>query len=364
MPKSANDSADLALLSVTKRFGAHTAVDDVSFTVAPGEFFSILGPSGCGKTTLMRMIAGFEQPTSGDILIRGKSMLGVPANRRPVNMVFQSLALFPMMTVGENIGYGLACAGISRAEAAPRIQRILDRVGLTDFASRMVTQLSGGQRQRVAIARCLVLEPTLVLLDEPLGALDLKLREHMKLELKQLQAAFNTTFVYITHDQSEALVMSDRVAVMNKGKFEQVGTPRDLYHNPQTSFVAGFVGDANVWSGVVVTNAQGAGLRLALTTGASLLGTGSAVDGAKAFLRPEAIALAGSVSELSALPNRFSGTVSTVLFDGAASTLVIRAENFPMVRATLPQAGPLAGIEAGAPVAFGFAPEALKIFPA
>ena len=356
-------SPDLGLVSVVKDFAGHHAVDDVSFDVAPGEFFSILGPSGCGKTTLMRMIAGFEHPTRGDIRIRGQSMLGVPANKRPVNMVFQSLALFPMMNVGENVGYGLACAGVSKIDAALRIERILERVGLSGFANRAVTQLSGGQRQRVAIARCLVLEPTLVLLDEPLGALDLKLREHMKLELKQLQAAFNTTFIYITHDQSEALVMSDRVAVMNKGKFEQVGTPRDLYHNPKTSFVAGFVGDANIWSGEKTSETAG-GIRLKLTTGAEIIGIGEARIRAAAYLRPEAIALAGEIGALSALPNRFEGKVSTVLFDGAASTLVISAQGFPHLRATLPQAGPLAGIEPGADIAFGFQPEALKIFPA
>ncbi|KAF0232340.1 MAG: putative spermidine/putrescine transport system ATP-binding [Beijerinckiaceae bacterium] len=359
-----SDIADLSLIAVTKRFGGIAAVDAVDFEVAQGEFFSILGPSGCGKTTLMRMIAGFESPTSGDIRIRGVSMLAVPANKRPVNMVFQSLALFPMMSVGENIGYGLACAGVSGPEAAERIARILDRVGLSGFGPRAVTQLSGGQRQRVAIARCLVLEPTLVLLDEPLGALDLKLREHMKIELKQLQSAFNTTFMYITHDQSEALVMSDRVAVMNKGRFEQVGTPRELYHNPKTSFVAGFVGDANIWSGSAAGAIAG-GTRLKLATGAEVTGMGTGIDdGVRAYLRPEAIALAGSLDELSALPNRFPGTVSTVLFDGAASTLVIDAAGFPPLRATLPQAGPLAGIEAGAAVAFGFTPEALKIFPA
>lgn len=358
-----SDSADLALLSVVKEFGAHRAVDSVTFDVAPGEFFSILGPSGCGKTTLMRMIAGFEHPTSGDIRIRGKSMLAVPANKRPVNMVFQSLALFPMMSVGENVGYGLACAGVDKIEAGQRITRILDRVGLAGFEDRPVTKLSGGQRQRVAIARCLVLEPTLVLLDEPLGALDLKLREHMKLELKQLQAAFNTTFLYITHDQSEALVMSDRVAVMNKGRFEQVGSPRELYHNPLTSFVAGFVGDANVWNGSTF-GAQATGLGIKLSTGAALVGAGSGSGAVSAYLRPEAIALAAVPGELSSLPNRFAGTVSTVLFDGAASTLVIKAEGFPHLRATLPQAGPLAGIMAGAPIGFGFAPEALKIFPA
>ncbi len=355
--------ADLGLSSVIKRFGTHVAVNDVTFDVAPGEFFSILGPSGCGKTTLMRMIAGFEAPNSGDILIRGQSVLDVPANRRPVNMVFQSLALFPMMNVGENIAYGLDCAGVSRASATERVERILERVGLAGFGPRAVTQLSGGQRQRVAIARCLVLEPTLVLLDEPLGALDLKLREQMKLELKQLQAAFNTTFVYITHDQSEALVMSDRVAVMNNGRFEQVGTPRALYHNPASSFVAGFVGDANVWSGQVAGQA-GVGRAITLTTGASLVGVGEGEKGLKAYLRPEAIALAPSAAALPALPNQFPGTVATVLFDGAASTLVIKAAGFPMFRATLPQAGPLAGIEPGTPIAFGFAAEALKLFPA
>src|SRR5919205_4623358 len=199
-----NATPDLELVAVSKRFGDHLAVAEVSFTVSPGEFFSILGPSGCGKTTLMRMIAGFEEPTAGEIRIRGRSVLGVPANRRPVNMVFQSLALFPMMSVGENVAYGLTCRGVGRAEAEERAGRMLERVGLKGFGDRRVTALSGGQRQRVAIARCLVLEPTLVLLDEPLGALDLKLREQMKIELKEIQATFGTTFVYITHDQSEA----------------------------------------------------------------------------------------------------------------------------------------------------------------
>ena len=205
--------------TVVKRFVAHTAVDSVSFSVAHGSFFSILGPSGCGKTTLLRMIAGFIAPDSGDIAIGGKSMAGIAPNRRPVNMVFQQLALFPMMNVGENVAYGLARRGVSRAERMRRSAAMLERVGLSTSAHKRVDELSGGQRQRVAIARSLVLEPTLLLLDEPLGALDLKLREHMKIELKQLQAAFGTTFVYITHDQSEALVLSDHVGVMNQGRF-------------------------------------------------------------------------------------------------------------------------------------------------
>ena len=225
---------DLEVDGVTKRYGAHVAVDALSLTVARGSFFSILGPSGCGKTTLLRIVAGFLEPDEGDIRIGGRSMRGVLPNRRPVNMVFQHLALFPMMSVGENVGYGLARRGVARAETASRVEAMLKRVGLPGAEGKRVDQLSGGQKQRVAIARSLVLEPTLLLLDEPLGALDLKLREHMKIELKQLQADFGTTFVYITHDQSEALVLSDHVAVMNAGRFEQVGTPQELYYRPAT----------------------------------------------------------------------------------------------------------------------------------
>lgn len=358
-------SNDLDIVNVTKRFGVYAAVDDVTFSVAPGEFFSILGPSGCGKTTLMRMIAGFENPTSGDIRIRDTSMLGVPANRRPVNMVFQSLALFPMMSVGENVAYGMTCRGVGRTEAEARAARMLERVGLKNFGGRQVTALSGGQRQRVAIARCLVLEPTLVLLDEPLGALDLKLREHMKIELKQLQGTFNTTFAYITHDQSEALVMSDRIAVMNQGKFEQVGSPRELYHNPQTPFVASFVGETNRWRGSVATGSKDT-VTVRLPSGVLLHGQGPAITGeALCFARPEAIALASDASGLGALPNRFEGRVSAVLFDGANSSLLIETPGFEQpVRAVLPQAGPLAGINVGAPVHLGWTAEAAKVFAA
>ena len=244
-------SPDLECMNLTRRFGETVAVDDVSFSVPRGSFFSILGPSGCGKTTIMRMIAGFLEPSSGDIHIRGKSVIDTPPNKRPVNMVFQHLALFPMMNVADNIGYGLRRAGVSKPEIARKVDEALDRIGLPGIGTRKVSELSGGQKQRVAIARCMVLEPDVLLLDEPLGALDLKLRERMKVELKALQAAFDTTFVYITHDQSEALVMSDRIAVMNEGRFEQVGSGQDLYYRPDTAFVAGFVGDTNRWSGKI-----------------------------------------------------------------------------------------------------------------
>ena len=236
------------------------------------------------------MIAGFLSPDSGDIRIGGKPMNGVPPNRRPVNMVFQHLALFPMMSVGENVGYGLARRGVAPDEIKRRVGEMLERVSLPGAQNKRVEQLSGGQKQRVAIARSLVLEPTLLLLDEPLGALDLKLREHMKIELKQLQAAFGTTFVYITHDQSEALVLSDHVAVMNHGRFEQVGTPQALYYQPDTPFVAGFVGANNRVKGratavngdlVTVTGDDG----MVLTTRSS--GKVQTGDQVEAFVRPK-----------------------------------------------------------------------------
>lgn len=260
---------DLECKTLTKKFGSFTAVDDVSFEIPNGSFFSILGPSGCGKTTLMRMIAGFDSPNSGDIHIKGESVLALPPNKRNVKMVFQHLALFPMMNVSENIAYGLRCKGVDKHDIKRRVAEVLARVGLPDAGSKEVSQLSGGQKQRIAIARCMVLDPDVLLLDEPLGALDLKLREHMKIELKQLQAQFDTTFVYITHDQSEALVMSDHVAVMKDGRFEQVGTPQDLYHQPQTPFVAGFVGDSNQWQGKV-TRCEGDQVEVMTESGLTL----------------------------------------------------------------------------------------------
>jgi len=230
MAENTEQEFDLECRNLVRKFGDFVAVDDVSFGVPRGDFFSILGPSGCGKTTILRMMAGFQSPTSGDILIKGKSVVNVPPNKRPVNMVFQHLALFPMMTVAENIAYGLVRQGLGKSEVADKVKSALDRIDLPTSGDKSIKQLSGGQQQRVAIARCLVLEPAALLLDEPLGALDLKLREHMKVELKKMQDKFDTTFVYITHDQSEALVMSDHVAVVNDGRFEQLDIPQNLYY--------------------------------------------------------------------------------------------------------------------------------------
>jgi len=323
---------DLECVQVKKHFGSVRAVDDVSFEIPKGSFFSILGPSGCGKTTLMRMIAGFESPTSGDIRIKGKSVIGTPPNRRNVKMVFQHLALFPMMNVYENIAYGLRCAGASKEVIRTKVHDVLERISLPDVANREITQLSGGQKQRIAIARCMVLDPDVLLLDEPLGALDLKLREAMKIELKLLQHQFDTTFVYITHDQSEALVMSDNVAIMNEGKFVQIGTPQDLYHNPSAAFVAGFVGDTNRWAGKVTRIENGAvevATEAGLTMRGSVRGAGApgVGDTVSAFVRPEFITAekaGGSTRPADPTHNVINGKVDSILFNGANSRILVR----------------------------------------
>jgi spermidine/putrescine transport system ATP-binding protein len=354
-------TADLACTTLLKNFGGFLAVNNLSFTVERGSFFSILGPSGCGKTTLLRMIAGFIEPDGGDIIIGGRSMRGVAPNRRPVNMVFQQLALFPMMSVAENVAFGLARRGVPKAERSRRAAAMLERVGLAGAGVKRVDQLSGGQRQRVAIARSLVLEPTLLLLDEPLGALDLKLREHMKIELKQLQAAFGTTFVYITHDQSEALVLSDHVAVMNRGHFEQLGTPQQLYYEPATAFVASFVGANNRIFGQLkglegelaeIETADGWTVR-ARKSGPMALGTH-----VEAFVRPEAATLERDPSLLPQNQARYVGTVQSLLFDGANSAVLLHEEltRFEF-RVALPQTGRFADLKVGERVYFSFDPQ-------
>ena len=286
----------------------------------------------------MRMIAGFEEPASGDIKIKGSSVLGTPPNKRNVKMVFQHLALFPMMNVGENIAYGLRCRGMAKADIKKKVGDVLERIGLPDVATKEINQLSGGQKQRIAIARCMVLEPDVLLLDEPLGALDLKLREHMKIELKLLQHQFDTTFLYITHDQSEALVMSDNVAVMNAGRFEQIGTPQDLYHHPKTAFVAGFVGDSNRWRGRIAST-DGDKARVETSSGAVFIarragekapGEGDAVE---LFVRPEAIRIQPESRSNGRTENENlqPGTVDSLLFNGANSRVLVRTGDDQLV---------------------------------
>ena len=248
---------DVELVDVSKRFGAVTAVDHVDLAVRSGEFFSFLGPSGSGKTTCLRMIAGFERPTEGRILLHSRDVAGLPPYDRDVNTVFQDYALFPHLSVGENVEYGLKVKGVPRAERRSRAADALAMVRLEDFDRRRVTQLSGGQRQRVALARALVNRPRVLLLDEPLGALDLKLREEMQVELKRIQSEVGITFIYVTHDQDEALAMSNRLAVFANGRLEQVGAPADVYEHPVSAFVARFVGTSNVIEGELAHRLRG-----------------------------------------------------------------------------------------------------------
>jgi putrescine transport system ATP-binding protein len=248
--------------NVVKKFGDFTAVDDVSIDIHQREFFSLLGPSGCGKTTLMRMLAGFEQPTSGRITLAGQDLAGTPPYRRPVNMMFQSYALFPHMTVEQNVGFGLKQDGLPKPEIADRVKEMLKLVKLEPFATRKPHQLSGGQRQRVALARSLAKRPKVLLLDEPLGALDKKLREETQFELMDLQMELGLTFLIVTHDQEEAMTVSDRIAVMNHGKLVQVATPGDIYEQPSCRYVADFIGNINLFEGAVAS-AGGGELRIA-----------------------------------------------------------------------------------------------------
>ena len=241
------------LRNVAKRFGGYTAVQDINLTIRAGEFITLLGPSGCGKTTLLRMISGFETPTEGEILLEGKDVTHVPPYKRNVNQVFQSYALFPHMSVRENINFGLRMQKVARTEAEERVRQAIQMVSLAGFEERKPSQLSGGQRQRVALARAIVCRPKVLLLDEPLSALDAKLRHAMQVELKRLQQKLGITFVFVTHDQEEALTMSDRIAVINKGRIEQLGDASAIYHQPKTTFVANFIGQANILEAEVVS---------------------------------------------------------------------------------------------------------------
>lgn len=297
------------LVGVTKLFGVaggSPAVDNLSLTINDGEFFSLLGPSGSGKTTTLRMIAGFEQPSSGHIYLQGQEVTDLPANERNVNTVFQDYALFPHMTVAENVAYGLEVRRVPKSLQAEQVQEALRMVRLEGFNDRKPAQLSGGQRQRVALARALINRPKVLLLDEPLGALDLKLREEMQIELKSIQASVGITFIYVTHDQQEALSMSDRIAVFHRGRVEQVGTPADIYEHPATEFVADFVGTSNLLDGELTARLVGRAGRCAI--------------------RPEKIRLLDAASSPSIGDQTAHGTVATVVYLGAETRYIIRLD--------------------------------------
>ena len=310
---------DVELIDIVKDFESGgrrvRAVDKVSVQIADGEFFALLGPSGCGKTTTLRLIAGFEQPTAGQVLIRGIAMEGIPAYHRPVNTVFQDYALFPHLTVEQNIMFGLQMEGVGKKEALKRAQEALEMVRLPEIGARKPHQLSGGQQQRVALARALVKKPAVLLLDEPLGALDLKLRVNMQVELKALQRDVGITFIYVTHDQEEAITMADRVAVMNDGLMLQIGTPREIYEHPGTHFVADFIGETNFISGSLIERgADGYGrVRLADDTviNAQLAQTLDRSSGSVTVaIRPERIGISSPLDPPNALEAGDSGQIT------------------------------------------------------
>jgi putative spermidine/putrescine transport system ATP-binding protein len=298
------NSIAVSFRAASRHYGAVKAVDDVSFDILDGEFFAMLGPSGSGKTTCLRLIAGFEQPTSGVVAIHGRDVAGVPPYDRDVNTVFQDYALFPHMTVSDNVAYGLMIKRVPAVERARRAEEMLAMVKLAGFGARKPSQLSGGQRQRVALARALVNHPSVLLLDEPLGALDLKLREQMQVELKAIQRQVGITFIYVTHDQGEALSMSDRVAVFNQGKVEQMASPAELYERPKTEFVAGFVGVSNLLQGDAAKAVTGAARACSI--------------------RPEKIHLAPAGSGTPDTAMKVDGEVESLLYLGANTRFDIR----------------------------------------
>jgi spermidine/putrescine transport system ATP-binding protein len=349
------------LTGLSKSYGDVPAVRGIDLDIASGEFFSLLGPSGCGKTTTLRLVAGFERPDAGQVLIDGQDVSPVPPEKRPVNTVFQSYALFPFMSVRDNVAFGLKYAQASKADTRRRVDEALALVQMSPYAGRRPGQLSGGQQQRVALARALVLNPRVLLLDEPLGALDAKLRKALQLELKALQEAVGITFVYVTHDQDEALTMSDRIAVMSGGLVEQVGTPSEVYEQPATAYVADFLGAANVVDVEVVGPADG-GLTAFRVGGRVLVAGGPAHEpgGAKLVVRPERLRLAApadGVPESNVLP----ATVSRLVYRGAHADVVVEAAGARF--SVLVPADATSGITAGGDVPLVLPPASLRLLP-
>jgi spermidine/putrescine transport system ATP-binding protein len=355
--------AVIQLDRVVKRFGRYVAVHDAQFTIRRGEFFSLLGPSGCGKTTTLRMIAGFEQPTDGRILLEGQDVSRVPPYRRNVNTVFQHYALFPHMTVYDNVAFGPRCRKLEPAEIEKRVRALLTVVRLTEFVERRPAQLSGGQQQRVALARALVNYPSALLLDEPLGALDLKLRQVMQIELKRIQREVGITFIYVTHDQEEALTMSDRIAVMNEGRVEQIGAPQEIYHSPASVFVANFIGIANLLPGVVTrvggdrvsVKVAGDG-EVSLPAGADPVAPGATVT---VMVRPERLRLAGKDAGTSGVPV----TIQHVVFQGPVIRCILVAPDGTEIVAHVGPEQPIPDLAPGLQLRVSWDPDAARLLP-
>jgi spermidine/putrescine ABC transporter ATP-binding subunit len=317
----------IQLKNILLKYGKFVALDNVSVDLNEGEFFALLGPSGCGKTSLLRIVAGFTDPTSGEMLLDGRDLIGVPPRRRPINMMFQSYALFPHMSVEGNVRYGLEMAKLPEAEIRKRVSEMLEVTDLSSLARRKPNQLSGGQRQRVALARALIMRPRVLLLDEPLGALDKKLREAMQLELKRLQHEMGITFIVVTHDQEEALVMADRIALMREGKVEQVGTSTELYERPRSRFVAAFIGTTNFFRG------DAKGERVAVHGLGELIGDVPTTGGVTYSIRPERIRI--SQNRLNDYENNLEATVKEINYHGQSETVMVRLRDQPELTAVM-----------------------------
>ena len=353
---------EIRLEGLTKRFADEVvAVDGIDLTMPPGEFFTLVGPSGCGKTTTLRLIAGFERPTSGRILLDGVDVAQVPPHRRSVNTVFQSYALFPHLDVARNVEFGLKYKRLTKAERRARVAEALELVQLGSLAARKPSQLSGGQQQRVALARALVLTPRVLLLDEPLGALDARLRKDLQVELKALQAELGITFVFVTHDQEEALTMSDRVAVMHGGKVEQAGSPRALYEEPETLFVADFLGVSNLITAEARPDGHSCVLRVGERTLRAERGQTDSSGTVRAMIRPERIRVEGQEGSGE---NRLPGMVERAVYLGTTNELHVRLVGGDLVKATIPNDGGPAAYAEGAPVTVHFPAEALRVLAA
>ncbi len=309
-------SAIVSIRSVTKSFGDFTAVSDVSLDIEEGEFFALLGPSGCGKTTLLRMVSGFETPTTGQVLIGGEDMTDTPPNKRPVNMVFQSYAVFPHMTVAKNVAYGLKMEGVAAAEIKTRVAEALDLVQLSHLVGERGIRLSGGQRQRVALARALVKKPRVLLLDEPLSALDAKLRDAMRLELVKLQKTIGVSFIMVTHDQDEAMAVADRIAVVDNGRLRQIASPEDLYQSPADAFVAGFIGKANFFEPTSVSRGDALEITTAELGALSFPLEAAHGDDLTLAIRPEKLNLGEDAGDI-----RLTARLGDVAFQGERSSV-------------------------------------------
>ena len=361
MAEAAGDA--ITLEGVSKQFGSHTAVHELSLAIGDGEFFSLLGPSGCGKTTTLRMIAGFEQPDTGRLLLYGEDVTALTPNRRRVNMVFQQYALFPHMSIYDNVAFGLKVKHVPKTEHRERILEILRIVELDGLERRRPRQLSGGQQQRVALARALVNRPAALLLDEPLGALDVKLRKQMQLELKRIQTELGTTFVYVTHDQEEALAMSDRIAVMNLGRVEQIGSPREIYEHPATPFVADFIGSLNTLElrvdeliGEYAVMRPAAGERLVVSVGTDV----RAGDTLRVAVRPERVQIGSAEAAVPDGGSRLTGTIGEIVYLGMYTQFHVRTPAGPVIAHRLAGEVPEA-LDPGAAVTVFWEPEHVSV---